>query len=86
MKYPNELNKPPAIEDNRDAFEILRVWIAGDNQHFTLRRGVWPDAAAWGIVLADLAKHAATAYAGNDQEAFAQNTRRITQAFLAEME
>ena len=58
----NELVIPPRAKEDPDSFEIARVWIAMKNQHCSLRIGVWDDPAAWGILLADLAKHVAKAY------------------------
>jgi hypothetical protein len=41
---------------------LLRVWIANRAQHVSIRGGVWNDPAAWGIMLADLARHVASLY------------------------
>ena len=53
------------------AMEILRVWQSEQGQQFSLQVGVWQDPAAWGLLLADIARHAASAYAqcyGYDKE------------------
>jgi uncharacterized protein DUF5076 len=43
--------------------EVLRVWAApGQPQQLTLRT-TWKDAGAWGLLLVDIARHAANAYA-----------------------
>ena len=34
---------------------MLRVWLAGEQQHVSIRVGVWDDPAGRGIMLADLA-------------------------------
>jgi len=48
---------------NPQAVEVLRVWAApGQTQQLTLRT-TWKDAGAWGLLLADVAFHAANAYA-----------------------
>ena len=62
MSDKDQLIIPPAASDDAKSFEILRVWIADNQQHLTLDTGVWEDPAAWGIMLADLAKHIAKAY------------------------
>jgi Domain of unknown function (DUF5076) len=53
---------PEAARKDRDARELLRVWLAGDKQHVSVRVGVWDDPAAWGLMLADLARHVANSY------------------------
>ena len=65
--------------------EILRVWIAGGAQHVSLKTRVWEDPAAWGIMLVDLAKHVAIAYAADGMDK-AEALRRVYQGFQAEME
>jgi len=59
---PNSLDVPPLGEQNPAAVEVLRVWAApGSPQQLTLRT-TWSDAAAWGLLLVDVARHAAKAY------------------------
>jgi hypothetical protein len=56
------LDIPPAAQRDKASFEVLRVWIAEQGQHVSLRSGAWEDPFAWGIVLADLARHIANAH------------------------
>lgn len=82
-KPPQELDPPPLALENPDAHEILRVWAApGRPQQLTLRTA-WKDPGAWGLLLADVARHAARAYEreGREQD---QVLRRIRDAFDAE--
>jgi hypothetical protein len=59
----NELNPPPLALENSNAVEVMRVWTApGEGPHVTLRT-TWDDPAAWGVMLVDIARHAANAYA-----------------------
>ncbi|MBW4039609.1 MAG: DUF5076 domain-containing protein [Acidobacteria bacterium] len=51
------LDPPPAATRDKASFELLRVWVADGGQHVSLRAGAWEDPFAWGIVLADLARH-----------------------------
>jgi hypothetical protein len=51
------LDPPPAASRDKASFELLRVWVAEQGQHVSLRSGAWEDPFAWGIVLADLARH-----------------------------
>ena len=79
----NELRPPPLAQDE-DTYEVLRVW-AGDNlpQQCALRT-TWQDPASWGLLLVDIARHAARAYASagllSEQQAF----ERIMLGFKAE--
>ncbi len=81
------LDPPPAAKGDGASFELLRVWIADQGQHISLRSGVWEDPFAWGIVLADLARHIVHAESLTrkelDQEAF---LARIREGFEAEID
>ena len=61
-KPMRELEVPPIASSNSQAVEVLRVWAApGQPQQLTLRT-TWKDPGAWGLLLADVARHAANAY------------------------
>ncbi|HEX5284253.1 MAG TPA: DUF5076 domain-containing protein [Bryocella sp.] len=87
MPSAKNLEPPPAAMQDAASFELLRVWIAGQGQHVSLRSGVWEDPFAWGIVLADLARHIVHAESlarkELDQEAF---LARMLEGFQAEIE
>ncbi len=57
----------PASSDPR-SLEVLRVWIANGEQHVALAFGMWDEPAAWGLLLADLARHIAEAHAQQDSD------------------
>lgn len=57
------LDPPPAAKRDPKAFELLRVWVAEEEQQVALRAGAWEDPYAWGVVLADLARHIVNAEA-----------------------
>ncbi|PQZ82703.1 MULTISPECIES: DUF5076 domain-containing protein [unclassified Brevundimonas] len=75
----------PSLAAAPNAVEVLRVWAAeGSPQQFTLQP-TWDDPAAWGLLLADLARHAARAYAANgrsETEAF----ERVLAGLRAELD
>ena len=81
------LDIPPAAARDNASFEVLRVWIAEKGQHVSLRSGAWEDPFAWGIVLADLARHIALAQQlqdpKTDTDAFVE---RLLEGFHAEIE
>lgn len=87
MPSPKYLDIPPAASRDQASFEVLRVWIAEHGQHVSLRSDAWEDPFAWGIVLADLARHVALAHQmqhpESDSEAFAE---RLLEGFHAEIE
>lgn len=81
------LEIPAAAKRDKASFEVLRVWIAEQGQHVSIRSGAWEDPFAWGIVLADLARHVALAHKmqkdDTDEEAFLE---RLLEGFHAEIE
>lgn len=62
-----ELEQPGGITGDKNATEMIRVWIAHNQLHVSLLLGMWQDAKdseidernAWGELLADLTKHIA---------------------------
>ncbi len=81
------LNIPPVAQRDKASFEVLRVWIAEQGQHVSIRSGAWEDPFAWGIVLADLARHIALAHEMQDKsvdkDAFLE---RLLEGFSAEID
>jgi hypothetical protein len=64
----NGLPVPPIAESDRAAVEVLRVWASpGAPQQVTLRT-TWDDPGAWGLLLVDVARHAAKAYANEGRD------------------
>ena len=66
-KLMQELPRPTeTFEDERSA-EMIRVWLANEQLHVSLRLGMWNDAEdcqiderdAWGYLLSDLTRHIA---------------------------
>ena len=87
MKPEKTLEIPPVAQRDKASFEVLRVWIAEQSQHVSIRSGAWEDPFAWGIVLADLARHIAHAHSlqkeSVDEDAF---LARVLEGFNAEIE
>jgi hypothetical protein len=87
MGAEKTLSIPPVAQRDKASFEVLRVWIAEHGQHVSIRSGAWEDPFAWGIVLADLARHVANAHQMQnlkiDPEAFLE---RLLEGFHAEIE
>jgi hypothetical protein len=54
---------PRPLTNEPKAVELARIWaVAGGGQYVSLSTAVMPDPAAWGILMVNLAKHAANAY------------------------
>jgi hypothetical protein len=82
-KNAQELDPPPLAHTSAEATEVLRIWTApGEGPHVTLRTS-WEDPAAWGVMLVDIARHAANAYA-NEGMSRAEALARIKALFDAE--
>ena len=81
----------PALRDP-DAIEMLRVWIAEQGLHCSIKVGMYeeigkgPEEHAWGKILADIVRHLANGlergYARDRDGAM----RSIVDAFLEELE
>ena len=81
-----ELAVPAAVRTDPTAAEILRVWTTGSGQQLTLRHDIWDDPAAWGLMLADLARHLANAYAQSDGRDVDDVLKRIRAGIEVEFE
>jgi len=82
----NALEPPPIAQGNPQAVEVLRVWAApGSPQQLSLRT-TWKDEGAWGLLLVDVARHVAQAYAneGKDARAVLVRIRELLDAEWAE--
>src|SRR3981081_2047163 len=87
MGADKTLRIPPLAQPDKSSFEVMRVWIAEQGQHVSIRSGAWEDPFAWGIVLADLAWRRGHAQdlqnVGADTDAFLQ---RLLERFQAEID
>ncbi len=81
-KQTQDLDPPPIATSNPEAIEILRVWAApGEPQQLTLRT-CWKEPGAWGLLLVDIARHAAQAYEreGHDESEAIECIRELFDA------
>ena len=85
-KVTRELELPPIASANSKSVEVLRVRAApGEPQQLVLKT-TWKEPGAWGLMLADIARHAANAYAneGRDRtEVLARIREMLDAEFLA---
>ena len=82
----NRSLEPPsmAAADSR-AIEVLRVWAAADSPQHLVLRTTWKDRGAWGLLLGDVARHVANAYAKEGQER-AMTLKRIRELWDGEFD
>jgi hypothetical protein len=82
---PKGLAVPPAAQVSPDAMEIFRAWIVDGGLQVSLQRG-FDDSRMWGILLADVARHASRVYAREGLTTEADAMRNIRSLFDAELD
>ena len=85
MAQSDQLRVPEPARTDAKSFELLRVWIAHQDQHISLRVGVWKDPEAWGMMLADLARHISASFEQAEKRDPIEVLNRIKAGFDAEM-
>ena len=58
-----ELEVPEVVLRSRERAELARIWLADGSQVAVISERLWSDPGVWGLMLVDLAKHVAQAYA-----------------------
>jgi Domain of unknown function (DUF5076) len=81
--HPKQLPVPGDALVDRDATEIFRAWIVNGGLQVSLQRG-FDTPAAWGILLTDIARHAARIYATEGICSEAEALSQIKSLFDAE--
>lgn len=81
---PRELAAPPKAAATPGAMEVLRAWVSGDGLEVSLAPA-FKEPDAWGLLLADVARHAARAYAAEKVCTEAEAVKRITRSLQAEL-
>lgn len=83
QKVKRELEPPPVASKNEQRVEVLQVWAAPGQAQEVVLRTTWKDAGDWGLMLADVARHAANTYEAEGSDR-AEALARIRQFFDAE--
>jgi hypothetical protein len=78
------LHIPPAALE-QGGVEVLRAVIIDGGLHGALRRA-FDDPEAWGMLIADVARHVARIYAGEKQMSEEETLSRVRAIFEAEMD
>lgn len=87
----NERPVPAAALQDPNSVEMLRVWVAGGQLHCSLKVGMYRDGMgideenAWGTILADAARHIATALQSGGNLKEAESLAKLVAKFNAEV-
>jgi hypothetical protein len=85
MAGPKEQPLPPDVLARDDAVEILRVFVLDGGLSMAFQRA-FEEPDMWGLLLVDLARHAARAYARESEYSEEDALGRILEMFQAEIE
>ena len=85
MAGPKEQPLPPDVLVRDDAVEILRVFVLDGGLSMAFQRA-FEEPDMWGLLLVDLARHAARAYARESEYTEEDAMNRILEMFQAEIE
>ena len=85
MAGPKEQPLPPDVLDRDDAIEILRVFVLDGGLSMAFQRA-FEEPDMWGLLLVDLARHAARAYARESEFTEEDALARILEMFQDEIE
>lgn len=87
----NERPIPPAARRDTASVEMLRVWLAEEQLHCSLKIGMYRDGMgideelAWGTILADAARHISRALHPEGEQAEAAALQKILCSFNDEV-
>ena len=88
----NERPIPEAALLDENAVELVRAWVAQNSLHCSLRIGMYeegmkvPEEKAWGIVLADIARHVAAGIQSSYGRDSAESLARIQKVFHQQLD
>ena len=84
MAGPKEQPLPPDVVDREDATEILRAFVLDGGLSIAFQRA-FEEPDVWGVLLVDLARHAARAYVRESEYTEEEAMGRIVDMFEAEI-
>lgn len=88
----NERPIPEAALRDENSVEMLRVWIAEEKLHCSLKIGMYRDTMdiaeekAWGTILADVARHVANALKAGYSSDVRESIEKLKETFIEELE
>ncbi len=84
MAGPKEQPLPPDVIDRADATEVLRAFVVDGGLSIAFTRA-FEEPEMWGLLLVDIARHAARAYARETDCTEEEALGRIIEMFEAEV-
>jgi hypothetical protein len=81
---PKEQPVPPDVVGREDAVEVLRAFVVDGGLSISFTRA-FDDPSMWGMMLVDIARHAARAYEREGAMAESEALARIVEMFEAEL-
>jgi hypothetical protein len=84
MAGPKEQPLPPDVAGRDDATEVLRAFVVDGGLSIAFARA-FEEPAMWGLLLVDIARHAARAYARESAYSEDEALNRIVEMFEAEI-
>jgi hypothetical protein len=85
MTGPKEQPLPPDVENREDAIEVLRAFVVDNGLSIAFMRA-FEEPDMWGLLLVDIARHAARAYAREGVCSEEEAIERIVAIFKAEID
>ena len=82
---------PVAAQRDDGAVQMVSAWIAENDLHCSLKVGMWQELGhneprAWGVLLADIVRHAANALQEEHGDPAVETSDLIVQALLREFD
>jgi hypothetical protein len=84
MAGPKEQPLPPDVMGREDAIEVLRAFVLDGGLSIAFTRA-FEEPDMWGLLLVDIARHAARAYARESEFTEEEALARIVEMFEAEI-
>uniref|UniRef100_E6VHN0 DUF5076 domain-containing protein n=1 Tax=Rhodopseudomonas palustris (strain DX-1) TaxID=652103 RepID=E6VHN0_RHOPX len=84
MPGPKQQPLPPDVANREDAIEVLRAFVLDGGLSIAFMRA-FEDPEMWGLLLVDIARHAARAYARESEYTEDEALERIVEMFDAEL-
>jgi Domain of unknown function (DUF5076) len=84
MVGPREQPLPPDVMGREDATEVLRAFVVDGGLSIAFQRA-FEEPDMWGLLLVDVARHAARAYSRESEYTEEEALRRILDMFEAEI-
>jgi hypothetical protein len=83
---PSDLPLPPQVASSPASVEVLRAWVLSSGDLVcSVSASTWKDPSYWGMLLADVARHAANAMHGAHGLPAEESLRQMAHLFCVEL-